>query len=117
MSKPQNHWIARKIAQIKGGLDLVKDVDKAVSKFSKLSFHHQCMAYLFSLGTPNATGANLKEGFITGLKGDYQRENKGGTISVEKWLERGRAEPYFGKILKKLNITWEELETALKEDK
>jgi len=114
MSKNENNWMARKIAQIKGGLDPVKYADKAVSKFSKLSFHHQCMAYLFSLGTPNATGANLKEGFITGLKGDYQRENQGGTISVEKWLEQGRAEPYFGKILRKLNITWEELEATLK---
>ena len=111
--------MSRKIAQATESSMVAAEryADKAAQKVGKMSFRNQCKAYLFTLGIPNVSNVDLKGGFLTEIKKDYQRENNSGTISVEKWLEQGRAEPYLGKILRKLNITWEELEASLKEVK
>ena len=112
----RKNWLARQAEKIQAsGIQHTEQyANKAVDAFAKRNLHDQCKIYLSSIGIAKVMG-NAKSSFIEGLKTDYARENKGGTVSVEEWLKTGYAEPLFEEILSKLKITHAELETALKE--
>jgi hypothetical protein len=106
-----NSWLTRKIVRAQSLTEGY--ANKVVDRFAKRDLHGQCQIYLATVGPARLMG-NAKSTFLEGLKGDYARDSNGGTVSIEDWCKIGYAEPLFEKILKKLKITHEELESSLK---
>lgn len=109
--KKQN-WLQRKIEPVTSAPQAY--VEKAAAKFETLDLHKQCDVMLSILKVQRFMPINRRQVFLKGFAEDYQRESNNGAISVDEWLKPFRTEPLFEKILKTINVSWEQLENYLK---
>lgn len=108
--KKVNSWINKRVAD--GTIKVMELTDKAQSKLANLDIEKQCKVILKAtkLGGKDMWRSEVLKGFPK----DFAEALQPG-MTADDLLKPYRDEPLFEKVLKRLSITWEEIESMAKE--